>query len=319
MDRSEPQEDRNVLSWMNPRILITGGSGLLALNWALAVRDRFSPILGLHERDVSVAGAETVRLDLESADRLVAAFEALQPHIVVHAAGLASVERCESDPALARHINVDLASNVAEACAKLALPLVHISTDHLFSGAAAMVDEVCPPAPINVYGRTKAEAESRVLDAHPQALVIRTNFYGWGPSYRQSFSDWIIRSLRARREIALFEDVFYTPILIEALAEAVHDLIDLKAAGIFHVVGDDRISKFEFGTIVAKEFGLDVGLIQTASIRDRKSLVQRPRDMSLTNEKTCKTIARKLGVAAEQIARLHRQEQDGHAREVRDL
>src|SRR5687767_2281010 len=85
------------------RILITGGSGLLGLNWALAARERNSVILGLHEREISLAGVQARRLNLESVDSLVREFEAIQPHLVIHTAGLTSVEKSEAEPKLAHH------------------------------------------------------------------------------------------------------------------------------------------------------------------------------------------------------------------------
>ena len=276
----------------------------MALNWALATRDRHSVILGLHEREIALAGVKSIKIDLESIAHLVDTFESVQPNVVIHTAGLTSVEKCESSPELAHRINVQLAANVAQACAKLGLPLVHISTDHLFNGAVSMVDETCLVEPINVYGHTKAEAESRVLEVYPKAMVIRTNFYGWGTSYRHSFSDVIIEALRTGKELTLFHDVFYTPILVETAAQAIHDLLDLNASGIFHVVGDERISKHEFGLKLAQEFGLDANLIKSGSITDRVSLVQRPHDMSLSNNKTTKLLGRKLGSISEHLARL---------------
>lgn len=304
---------------MKRTILITGGSGLLALNWALAIRERYSVISGLHEQNISLAGIETRQIDLESVDQLVRTFETVQPQIIIHTAGLTNVEECEAKPNLAQHVNVQLAANVAQACAKRRLSLVHISTDHLFSGEASLIDETHPIAPKNVYGRTKAEAELRVLDAYAQTLVIRTNFYGWGPSYRRSFSDVIIGTLRSGKELMLFKDVFYTPILIEAAAKTVHDLINLKACGIFHVGGDERISKYEFGLKVAEEFNLDSSLIKPGFLTDQVSLVQRPHDMSLSNKKTCNLLGRKLGGVDEHIARLHQQEQSGLVQELHSL
>lgn len=304
---------------MKTRVLITGGSGLLALNWALAIRDHYAVTLGLHRRDISLAGIETRQMDLESVDHLVCTFETVQSQIVIHTVGLTNVEECEVEPGLAQHINVELAGNVAHACAKLGLPLVHVSTDHLFSGKASLVDETHPTAPNNVYGRTKAEAEFRVLEAHPQALVIRTNFYGWGPRYRRSFSDVVIDALRSGNRLTLFKDVFYTPILIETATQAAHDLIDLKASGIFHVVGEERISKYEFGLKIAEEFNLDSGIIKPGFLNDHVSLVQRPHDMSLSNQKTCNLLGRKLGGVNEHIARLHGQELNGFAQEIQNL
>lgn len=301
------------------RILFTGGSGLLALNWALATRDSHTVILGLHEREIVLAGVKAIKIDLESVVDLVNTFEVVQPDVVIHTVGLTSVEKCEASPKVAHHINVQLSENVAEACAKLDLPLVHISTDHLFDGTASMVDETFSVEPVNVYGRTKAVAESRVLAVHPKAMVIRTNFYGWGTSYRHSFSDVIIEALRTGKELTLFHDVFYTPILVETAARAVHDLLDLNANGIFHVVGDERISKHEFGLKLAQKFMLNANLIKSGNITDQVSLVRRPHDMSLFNQKVCNLLGRKLGGVEEHIAKLHQQEKNGLAQELQKL
>ena len=304
---------------MTAKIFITGGSGLLALNWALAIRESHAVTLGLHERIVSLAGIQTRIVDLESVEDLVQTFDEARISIVVHAAGFTSVEQCEAKPDLARHINVDLAGNVAKACAKLGLPLIHISTDHLFSGEMPLLAETSHVAPVNVYGRTKAEAELRVLDVHPEALVLRTNFYGWRTSYRHSFSDMIVDKLRDGQKISLFQDVFYTPILVEVVARAAHELLDLKATGIVNIVGDERTSKCGFGIRVAEKFGLDASLNKPVLLADQVALVQRPRDMSLSNKKACKLLGRQLGNISEHLTRLYQQEQRGLAREIQSL
>jgi dTDP-4-dehydrorhamnose reductase len=305
---------------MRRRILITGGSGLLGLNWARAVRDRHDVILGLHARDVSVAGIQTRRMPLETIGQITAVIEDVQPHLVVHAAGFTNVEACEADPELARHVNVDLSGNVAEACAAKGIALVHISTDHLWSGEMACVDESCPLSPRNVYGRTKAEAERRVLEAHASALVVRTNFYGWGTSYRHSFSDWIIDGLRTRKELTLFRDVHFSPILAEALAITTHDLIEVGVHGIFHVVGDERISKYEFGQRLAKRFNLDAGQIRAVDLSSlTTSKVLRPKDMSLSNAKARALLGRDIGGVDAHLTRLLRQERETNVMEMRQL
>ncbi len=304
---------------MKDKVLITGGSGLLALNWAMAIRDLYSVVLGLYDRHVSMTGVESRQIDIESINDLTKTVESIRPLIVVHTAGLTSVEACEANPELARHVNVELSFNVAQACAKLNLQLVHISTDHLFSGLEPSVNEAYLVNPRNVYGQTKAEAETRVMEAHPEALVIRTNFYGWGPSYRSSFSDTIINSLRSGNEVNLFADVFYTPILAETLTFATHDLIKKQAKGIFNVVCDERISKYEFGLKLAKYLHLNESLIKPVLFGDKPGLVQRPLDLSLSNKKTCDLIGRKLGNIDSDIERLYEQEKLGIAKEIQNL
>jgi dTDP-4-dehydrorhamnose reductase len=304
---------------MSISVFITGGSGLLALNWAISLRQTHSVTLALRTRNISVSGVCTRRSNLESVNDLIKELDKLRPDAVIHTAGLANVDECEAMPDMAHRVNVKLADNLARVCAKLELPLAHISTDHLFLGDVPLANEEQPVAPINVYARTKAEAECRVLDAHPNALVIRTNFFGWGTSYRRSYSDHIITALRSGRPIALFQDVFYTPILIETLSFAVHDLISLGAAGVFNVVGDERMSKFDFGLKLARRFGLDETLTRPGLLSDQPPLVKRPRDMSLSNRKICELLGRKLGGADIQIDKLYEQEEKGLAAEMGKL
>jgi len=301
---------------MKPSVLITGGSGLLALNWACSLRDKYSITLGLHQQQVSLTGVSAVRLNLESLDGLIKQFEVIQPQFAIHAAGLTSIENCESNPILARELNVTLAINMAKVCAMYKIPLVHISTDHLFPGNDALTDEDFPISPVNIYGRTKAEAELRVLEENPDALVIRTNFYGWGTSYRQSLSDFIIRALRAGKKLELFDDVFYTPILAETLAQTTHDLMTLNAKGAFNIVGSQRLSKFDFGLRLAKEFSLDQDLIKATQITKQQSLIKRPLDMSLTNKKAVGFLGRDFGIINDHLARLRQQEENGVAKEL---
>lgn len=301
---------------MSGSVLITGGSGLLALNWAAAVRARMRVTLALYDREIQLAGVAAQYASLDSVDDVLRTLDAIGPDVVVHTAGLTSVELCEADEPLARHVNVDLAGHVAAACARRGLPLIHISTDHLFTGDQPLTTEDDPVEPQNAYARTKAEAERRVLDLCPDALVVRTNFYGWGPRYRRSFSDTIIDTLRQGAPLTLFVDVFYTPILAEALSRAVHDLVRRHATGIVHVAGDERISKYDFGLRVARRFQLDTGLVQPGRLADRPALAPRPLDMSLSNARACRLLGRPLGSVDAHLDRLWEQEQLGMAQEV---
>jgi len=256
---------------------------------------------------------------LEDIDSISHVFEELRPALVVHTAGMTSVEECEENPESARNANVEIAQNVAIACSRFGSRLVHISTDHLFSGKNPQVEETHPIAPQNVYARTKAEAEVRVSGTCPDALVVRTNFYGWGPSYRKSFSDVIVTALRRGERLNLFQDVFYTPIIMEALVESVHELVEQEVSGVVNVVGDDRISKHQFGLKVAEHFQLESNLITGCVFADKPDLVQRPRDLSLSNRKARDLLGRKLGGVDEHLERLVEQERLGFMKEVQIL
>ncbi len=301
---------------MYKKILITGGSGLLGLNWAVHLRDSYSMIVGIHSRNINVKGVESIPILLDSIDDVLHSLDEVKPDIVIHSAGLASVEKCEKDPGLAYKVNVLLAQNIASACANKQISFVHISTDHLFSGNEKLIDEECIPRPLNTYGKTKAAAENEIQKINPDALIIRTNFYGWGTTYRQSFSDVIINSLRKNIELNLFQDVYYTPIDISSLVDAVMELIELKKHGIFNVVGDDRLSKYDFGMNIADFFALDKGLIKAINFSAQQGLVNRPLDMSLTNNKVVRTLGRNLGNITEQLNKLYLLELDGTKSEI---
>ncbi len=270
---------------MRKRILFTGGSGLLALNSALYLRNDFEVYLGLHSRIVNLEGVHTCILNLENEHALEKELIRIKPDILINAAGMTNVEECESKPQEADKINAIVPGVLARLSKKLNIYFVHISTDHLFDGTKSFQREEDCISPINEYGKSKAKGEQEVLKNNNEALIVRTNFFGWGTSYRQSFSDFIIFSLRKKQQITLFEDVYYTPILIQTLIDQIQLLIKDKIKGIINIVSDERVSKYDFGVLVAELFGLDKSLIEKGGIKNNKSLIQRPRDMSLSNSK----------------------------------
>ena len=289
------------------RILLTGGSGLLALNWACATRETFEVVLATHTRRVSLPGTESADVPLDDVAALTGALRAIKPEIVVHTAGLTSVDACEQEPERARTAHVELTRNVCRASAAINATLVHVSTDHLYAGTRSLYTETDPPDPINVYGRTKLEAEHVVAEERPDALVLRTNFFGWGHRYRQSFSDWIYYSLAAGKPLTMFDDVFITPIIADKLATFAHRLIDAGASGTYNVVGDERISKYDFGVRLAEAFSLPKSLILRGKIAPSQLTAKRPPDMSLDNGKAQSRLGTPLGTLAEHLSLLRRQ------------
>ena len=87
-----------------------------------------------------------------------------------------------------------------------------------------------------------------------------------------------------------------------------HELLKKNEKGIFNIVSDDRISKYDFGLLIAEEFGLDKSYIERCSLHCKSNLVRRPYDMSLSNQKIKKLLGRNLGTVKQHIAKLHEQE-----------
>lgn len=295
---------------MIKKLLITGGSGLLAINWAIALRDKFEITLLLHSRKITLKGVKTKKFTIDTIDKCLLVLQTIQPDIVIHTVGLTNVEECESNPKLAHIINADIAKNIAIACQSKKIKLVHISTDHLFSGEKKLVKEDEAPFPLNVYGKSKLKGEQLVQENCNEALIIRTNFFGWGTEYRKSFSDFILSNLNNGKSINLFNDVFYTPIIIDELCHRAHKLIDLNGIGIFNIGGGLRISKYQFGLKLASSFGLNIDLIKSVSIDNVNKMITRPKDMSLSNDKINMTLGSKLSNLDEQILTLKKHQKD---------
>jgi dTDP-4-dehydrorhamnose reductase len=266
-------------------LFITGISGLLGLNLALQYRHRFQVSGCYHNSPVHLDGVQALPLDILQSHDTEEMIRATRPDVIIHTAGLTNVEGCEADPELAFQLNADAAGRVAKIAASLDARLVHISTDHLFDGTSPSKTETDAPAPLNAYARSKWAGEQAVMEACPQALMVRTNFYGWGTSVRASFSDWILQGLEQRRELTMFSDVYYTPILINSLGEVIHKLLDRGAEGLFNVVGRERLSKYEFALNVAKVFGYPEAKIRPISVEELSFTAQRPKDMSLSSNK----------------------------------
>lgn len=298
------------------KVLITGGSGLLALNWGCAMRGQHEIVLGTHRRRVSLEGAMAIPLTLDDSAALANALGRFAPDVIVHAAGITSVEQCEREPDLAHHVYVDLSRNIAQAAANAGARLIHISTDHLFSGTRALYTEEDAPEPVNVYGRTKLLAEEEVSTACPDALIVRTNFFGWGHHYRQSFSDWIYYNLSAGKALTMFDDVFITPILADRLATSAHRLLDIGASGIYNIVGDERLSKYDFGIALANAFALPERQVRRGKIAASQLSVRRPADMSLDNAKARALLGSSLGTVADYFPMLKEQDRQGRREEL---
>ena len=148
---------------MPQRLLITGGSGLLAVNWAWARRRDNDIWLELHRRRIELDGVTTCVLDDPA--RLDARIDDIAPDVIIHTAGMTNVDACEAATSEALAVNRDLAQRYAAIARHRNIAFVHISTDHLFDGRHQMLDETAPCLPINSYGHSKWLGERAVMEA----------------------------------------------------------------------------------------------------------------------------------------------------------
>ncbi|MEX2526813.1 MAG: SDR family oxidoreductase [Gemmatimonadota bacterium] len=208
--------------------------------------------------------------------------EDFRPHALIHCAALTHVDRCEEDPQEARRQNALVPQALARWCAREGVRLVHISTDGVFSGPIPPggFPEGHSPSPVNVYGATKAEGEQRVLEVFPEALVVRTNLFGWGLDGPAALAGWILRTLEGDAPVPGWTDVRFNPLFTGTLAA---ELLKLAVqpppgpTGLLHVAAGDAMSKHDFARAVAVEWGYSPERVKAtrstdASLKARRSL-----------------------------------------------
>lgn len=266
-------------------LFVTGVSGLLGLNMALQLSRQYQVSGSYYSNPVALSHVKAVKLDLMSYNQLAQTLEDLQPEVVIHTAGLTNVEACESSPDLAHQLNVVAAANTAKAAKSVGARLIHVSSDHLFDGNSPWRSEEDTPCPLNVYAATKLLAEREVLQICPHALVIRTNFFGWGNGVRTSFSDWLFGALTREEPLKMFSDVWFNPMLIDDLIAFTMKLYEKGSTGIFHLAGGERLSKYAFALKLAEVFQFSWADISPISVADFPFKATRPRDMSLSSQK----------------------------------
>lgn len=263
------------------RLLVTGVTGLLGsalMREALSSYDVWGWARRPHATPLSCRFEAVDLLDEAAARR---AAEAARPDVVIHAAALTSVDECESDPSAATAANVGGTRHLLEALRGHACRFVFISTDSVFDGAKGGYTEEDTPAPLHVYGRTKLAAERSVLAERPDALVIRTAFYGWNALRKASLAEWILGRLRAGDIVPGFTDLRFSPLLADHLAGLLLTLAGSNPSGVLHLASADGCSKFDFAVRLAAIFGFPPERVVPALGGASGLAAARPRDVTL--------------------------------------
>ena len=286
------------------KILITGGTGLLGTLWSRSLREKYTIILASQREIKSKIEFPLVKLDLFNHKEIISYINNNSIDIIVNLVALANVEFCEKDVDLAYRLNKKIPKEVAIACEKTNCKMIHISTDLLFGDELRLHEEDDKPLLFNNYAKSKYDGECEVLHQYPSALVCRTNFFGYGPTHRQSMSDWIINSLKQNKILTLFNDVYFSPLIGYELAKYAHFLLDKGAYGLYNLSSDDQVTKYDFGRYVCSLFGFPSNLITPISLRDRPDLVRRPLAMGLSNTKATNKLKKNFGTVEYNVSLL---------------
>lgn len=243
-------------------------------------------VIGTHFHTEST---NTKYVDVQSVDSIRDCISDVKPDAIVNCAANTNVDFLEKNPKLAFSINSEGAANVAKISNQNNLRLIHISTDSVFDGKRGMYSEEDIPNPINVYSKSKAEGEKSVKENSANHVIVRTNFYGRDKNNRFLFN-WVLDSLRNKRQIVGFSDVFFTPLEISNLSKILCELLLNNYVGTLHLASDEMISKYDFAKKIARTFSLDENLIKNGSIDSMNFTAKRPKNTSLKNDKSKKLL-----------------------------
>src|SRR5271165_443937 len=225
------------------RVTVFGASGLLGK--ALMREWSEDAVTGLGSRDADICDAKRVRQ----------AVLETRPEWIVLAAAYTDVDGCEGNPELAFAVNRDGAVNVAAAARDVGARLVFLSSDYVFDGKKATPYETGDARnPQSVYGRTKAEAEIRLLELLPDCCIARTSWlFGTGG---KCFPDTILKLAASRPVLDVVDDQRGCPTYAADLARAIVQLCRKDAGGIVHVTNAGDCSWFEFAQEIVSGAGL---------------------------------------------------------------
>ena len=269
------------------KILVTGASGLLGLNFSLLFCQKYQ-IIGISNRTkLRNVPFKVVYCDLLNEDPGTL-LDQYKPDMVLHCAAMANIDQCEKNPKDADSINSIYPGRIAGEARKRDIKFIHISTDAVFDGENCGENgyrEEDKTNPVSRYAETKLHGEENVLDGNPDALIARVNFYGWSTGGQRSLVEFFYNNLRAGNPVNGFSDVFFNTLDVHNLSSVLCELIESDAKGIFHVFSSQFQSKYDFGVSVAKTFGFDAGKVHPVSWKDGGLTAKRSPNLIMNTEK----------------------------------
>lgn len=299
------------------KLLITGASGLLGINLALEVMHEHE-VIGVDRGKLKSAPFPVRKANFFQRHIFDPALDATQPDWVINCAALANLEECEKHPGQARILNTELPRELAYACAKRNIKFVHLSTDAVFDGTrAGAYTEEDEPNPQGVYSQTKLDGEHAVLESNPNAIIARVNFFGWSLGGRRSLGEFFVNNLSQGKNVNGFTDVIFCPMWVNHLSRTLIEMLERNLTGLYHVVGAQAMSKYQFGVEVAQKFGLRESLISPQSV-DRSALTaHRSHNLWLSTHKLSTDLGHEIPNFSTSLDGFYTQFQQGYPQKIR--
>lgn len=250
------------------KILLTGASGLLGHNFALAATKRGHQIYGLyHRRKPTASGlSQAIKMDLQAPDNLTQLCLQLWPDAIVNCAAISSPQQCEQSPDLAEKINVALPQLLAQISTHIGARQIHISTDLVFDGTADQPYRSTDlPNPRSLYGQYKLMAERAVLEHNPEdPVVLRVPLLmGKSPSQARSVHEKLLLAIQSGEALQMSRSEWRQPAAADNVAAVMLELCERRDLhGLFHWAGSEHLSRFEIAQRILDHFNYPLDAVE---------------------------------------------------------
>jgi len=299
------------------KILITGVSGLLGINLAQEVMSAHE-VVGVQRGRLVNAPYNLMKADLTDLAEVDFILKAAKPDWVINCAALADLEACEENPQLARVLNTDLPKQLAKSCKIREIPLIHISTDAVFDGTKdGDYAEDDPPSPMGIYAQTKFDGEQAVIAENNDTIVARVNFYGWSLGGRRSLAEFFFNNLTNNKSMSGFTDILFCPMLVNDTARVLVKMLERGLSGLYHLVGPQAMSKYQFGVEIARKFSLRESEISPKSIMSSSLTARRSNNLWLSTNKLSTDLGQPMPEFSTGLAEFYTQFQQGYPQKIR--
>lgn len=255
------------------KILITGSSGMLGAELCKIFSGSYE-VIGVDivcPKHLFKEKYKFYEIDLTNALETKKIFNSEKPEFVIHTAAWTDVDACDHDPKKAYSANVIVSRNVAEVAGKNKSCLIFISTDFVFDGKKSLpYTERDSTFPLNIYGKTKLEAEKIIKDTLARYLIVRTSWL-YGKNGR-NFVDMIVKKSVAGESLRVVGDQTGSPTYTKDLAGALKKVVDSKIGmpqNIFHVSNRGQCSWYEFAKRIVKEIGREKETVVEAITQEK--------------------------------------------------
>lgn len=269
------------------KILITGGSGVIGSKLAKAYAHSGHDVsYTFFSNDIKINSLTSFKLDISDKKKIIRLVSKIKPEIVFHTSALTDVNLCETNHELADRLNIQGTKNVVDACDVVGNKIAFISTSAVFDGTKKVFYESDKTNPINYYGHTKLVGEEIVGNSGLEYLILRTDQpYSWVEKHQKR--NTVLKVLEALNNGIIFNEIidwYNNPTYVENFVEVSMKLVELGKKGIYHVVGSDYISRYDWALKIAAAFGKNKKMIKPIKSAELKSPAKRA-NANLSNEK----------------------------------